>query len=68
MYLKIRDYRTAIQEANLSPFTTSDNRCEELKNFELQVTRNQSVFQQMTLNFDSEYSHLPNKYGGTNKR
>ena len=68
MYLKIRDYRTAIQEANLSPFATCDNRYEELKNFELQVTRNQSVFQQMTLNFDSEYSHLPNKYGGTNKR
>ena len=67
MYLKIREYRAALQEANLSAFTTSNNRCEELKNIELQVTRNQSIYQEMTLDFGSEYSRLPSKCGGTNK-
>ena len=40
MYLKIREYRAVTQEAKLSAFATSNNRCEELKNIELQVTRN----------------------------
>ena len=39
-----------------------------LKNIELQMTRNQSIFLQMTLNLGSEYFYLPNKCGGTNKR